>query len=100
MEVDWDRIDNHYKEVAFPPSIDPPTTYQQQQGQRNSTQQHYISGDLYSEANSSTVISGSQPPHTSATTSPVTRLAGVSSNPYKTKPSIAEPILPDTSLDR
>ncbi|KAI9364288.1 hypothetical protein BD770DRAFT_439959 [Pilaira anomala] len=90
LEVDWDRIDNHYKETNFPLNVTSSTIYQhqkldiqQQQGQKNSTRQH-ISANVYSEANSNnTATSTSQPVLASA------------ANNYQTKPNIAEPILPD-----
>ncbi|KAI9354446.1 hypothetical protein BD770DRAFT_445101 [Pilaira anomala] len=74
LEADRDKIENHYREDKEIP---------------------LLSDDTYFEANISTVMSASQSPHTSTTTKPETRLAGVSSNLYKSKPNIAEPIHPD-----
>ncbi|KAI9356054.1 hypothetical protein BD770DRAFT_390342 [Pilaira anomala] len=97
LEVDWDRIDNHYKEVDLPPATISPTVHQQQQQQQQTyySQQQYMSDDLYSQAESSTVMSVSQPPHTSATTSPETRFSGVSPNLYESKPDAARVNSPD-----
>lgn len=97
MEVDWDKIDNQYKEVNFLSFNDPSITYQQQKQnfqhlleQTNYTQQNYVSNDLYSEAGSSAIMSASQHPYTSEKI-----LVGVSSNLYNSKPNTAQPSLSD-----
>ncbi|KAI9365633.1 hypothetical protein BD770DRAFT_376936 [Pilaira anomala] len=46
LEVDWDKIENHYTEVNHPKFIDPSTAFQPQKPdilQQEPTQQHYIS---------------------------------------------------------
>lgn len=94
--MDWDRIDNHYKEVDFPPATIPPTVHQQQQQQQQTyySQQQYMTDDLYSQADNTTVMSASQPPHTSATTSPETRFTGVSPHLYESKPNSPDIVKP------
>ncbi|KAI9364297.1 hypothetical protein BD770DRAFT_439967 [Pilaira anomala] len=98
LEVDWDKIENRYKEVEFPPSkYQNGQQQQQQQQQINSPQQqHYASNDIYSEADSSTVTSSYQPPHTPGTSKSIAILTGASPiNPNRSKPSNTEPISPD-----
>ncbi|GAA5808438.1 hypothetical protein MFLAVUS_001829 [Mucor flavus] len=93
LEVDWDKIDDHYKEVSLPPVSTSPISQQQQQYYAH---QRHLSDDLYSDANSSTDISSSQIPNISTSNSPETRYAA-SPNYFESKPN-SGPISPDVAI--
>ncbi|KAG2230226.1 hypothetical protein INT48_002096, partial [Thamnidium elegans] len=99
LEVDWDKIDDHYKEVGVPPVSVSPTSqhqqHQQHQQQQYYAQQRHLSDDLYSDANSSTDISSSRLPNVSATSSPESRFTAP--NFLESKPNSA-PISPDVAI--
>ncbi|GAA5798700.1 hypothetical protein HPULCUR_004105 [Helicostylum pulchrum] len=98
LEVDWDKIDDHYKEVSVPPvSVSPTSQQQQQKQQQYYAHQRHLSDDLYSDTNSSTDISSSRLPDISTSSSPEARYSGASPNFLESKPNSA-PISPDVAI--